>query len=84
MAFNPLRIDSNGEPSPAYRLGRPSRSIPAYKEVSDEALAILQEWHDETTEQVKAAAERKARLEELDKSEEAQQAREQMRRSIAW
>jgi hypothetical protein len=75
---NPFRPDTSGD-SPAYRLGRPGRHMAAYRDVSDAALAVLQEWHDEATAARKAAAERKAALDAAVDSPEAEQARAAMR-----
>ena len=74
---NPFSRDAS-----AVRLGRPGRHIPQYATLSDDALAIAQEWFDQAETDRKAAAERKARFESSATSPEAEQARARMARQF--
>lgn len=81
--FNPYRTESNGDHW-AERAGKPCRSNPAFKDLSDEAFAIACEWHDEVSAEHKQRQEAKARSEqyERDHPEEIEAMRRQYRASF--
>lgn len=58
--YNPFRTESNGDYW-APRVGRPSRSNPAFANLSDDALTVAQEWFDQAEADQKSREEVKAR-----------------------